>query len=147
VSVEVLLVPAAMAAFAAWKAGREVGTVTAVEVQTRLRDRELLVRSLRDLGAEVTVDEGGVRAESGPLQLLFTVNDEGIAVAHVEAGDPDQVTQVIHSLDEQYTAHVQVALYERVKARAARMGLSIESEQVDENNALTLVLAVDEAEA
>jgi hypothetical protein len=146
-SVEVLLVPAAMAAFAAWKAGREVGAAGTITVQTRLRDRDLLIRSLRDLGADVTVDEDGVRAESGPLKLRFTVNDEGLAVAHVEAGDPDEVTQLIHSLDEQYAAHVQVALYERVKARAARMGLSIESEQVNENNALTLVLAFAEVEA
>jgi hypothetical protein len=144
-SVEVLLIPAAMAAYAAWKAREEVGPGSIVAVQTRLRDRGLLVRSLQDLGAEVTVEEGGVRADAGDLRLHFTVNDEGIAVAHVEAGDPEEATRLIHALDEQYAAHVQVALYERVKARAARMGLTIESEQVGEDNALTLVLTMDEA--
>jgi hypothetical protein len=144
-SIEVLLVPAAMAALAAWKAGREIGGESAVTVQTRLRDRELLVRSLRDLGAHVALDADGVRAEADDLRLRFTVNDEGIAVAHVEAGNPEEAIQLIYALDEQYAAHVQVALYERVKARAVRMGLTIESEQVDDENALTIVLALDEA--
>jgi hypothetical protein len=146
-SVEVLLVPAALAAFAAWKAREEVEATSTVAVQTRLRDRELLVRSLRDLDATVTVDEDGVLAGSGDLRLHFAVNDEGIAVAHVIAGSPDEATRLIYAVDEQYAAHVQVALYERLKARAGRMGLSIESEQVGADNSLTLILAVEETQA
>ena len=113
-------------------------------MQTRLRDRELLARSLRDLGANIVADDDGLHAETEDVRLRFTVNEEGTAVAHVEAGDLADATRLIHAVDEQYAAHVQVALYERVKARASRMGLTIESEQVGEDNAMTIILAVDE---
>lgn len=143
-SVEVLLIPAAMAAYAAWKAREEVGPASTVSVQTRLRDRELLARSLRDLGADVAAEDDGLRAETDDVRLRFTVNEEGTTVAHVEAGDLADATRLIYAIDEQYAAHVQVALYERVKARASRMGLTIESERVGEDNAMTLILTVDE---
>lgn len=143
-SVEVLLIPAAMAAYAAWKAKEEVGPAHSVWVQTRLRDRDLLARSLRELGMEVTVDQEGLHAEAGDVRLRFTVNEDGVAVAHVDSGEVEKARELIHAVDQQYAALVQVALYERVKAKASKLGLTIESERIDENNALTLVLALNE---
>lgn len=143
-SVELLLVPVAMAAYAAWKAGDEVESAGTQLVRTRLRDQDLLMRSLEAVGATAHSEKASVVAEAGDLRLRFTSSADGVAVAHLEQGTLDDARSLIRAVDEQYAAFVQVALYKRVMERASRMGLSVESESVGDDNSMTVVLALSE---
>lgn len=143
-SVELLLVPVAMAAYAAWKAGDEVESAGTQLVRTRLRDHDLLLRSLEAVGVSAHVEEAGVVAQASELRLRFTSSGDGVAVAHLEHGTLEDARSLIRAVDERYAAFVQVALYDRVMERASRMGLSVESESVGDDNSMTVVLALSE---
>ncbi len=48
------------------------------------------------------------------------------------------------AVDDAYAAAVQVALYERLVARAPELGLRVADESVDEEDAITLVLMTEQ---
>lgn len=144
-SIEIVLVPMAIAAVSAWNASRaerDNAGQQVVRVQTRMRDAKLLVAALGDTGARVTVadiitaDWAGVRAE-------FRRDDQGIW--HVGmTGDIDEkrATAIALAVDQAYGRRVQAAVLERLRLQAAPAGMRIESEKVEEDQSITVTLAV-----
>ncbi len=144
-SVEILLIPMAMAAVAAWSARGETATAHTCLVGTRMRDRELLKQALESLGAEVREDDkASLRAAFSDTTLQFAWNEDGIATAHVDDDDLARAEEVIRMIDTEYAALVQARVYERLQQRVERLGIRVESEQVGDDNSITLVLAMEQ---
>lgn len=140
-SLEILLIPMALAAVNAWQAraagsaeqGRQV-------VQTRLRDTGLLTTSIRNLGGTAATDGGEVRAQLDGATLHFGVNSDGLAVAHIAGVAPATAESLISRVDAEYAMQVQTQVYDRLMARADELGLTVESEQVQDDNTIIVTL-------
>lgn len=144
-SIEIILIPAAVAAIAAWQANRgtdEAGR-TRVAVTTRLRSADLLRLALRDLGATVDASSEEVVASWSTIQASFSRDESGVWTAHFE-GDvtTEEATDVIQNLDRAYGRRVQQEVLERLRDRAPQAGMTIESETVEEDRTVTLILNV-----
>jgi hypothetical protein len=145
VSIEIVLVPIAVAAFSAWQANRRTSDDgrELVVVSTRMKDAGLLAHALGDLQAEVEVGPGVVTASWPSLQARFTQGADAVWTAHfVGEVTSATATDVVRDLDRAYGLRVQQAVLERVRARAPEAGMSVESETVGEDRTVTLVLNV-----
>lgn len=124
----------------------EIGT--AVNVRTRMKDRDLLDAALADLGAvDVSVGEAEVSAHVDGHVLTMTLTDEDVWEAHFvrEDGldaDTTVAEDVIARLDAAYARRVQTAVAERIRARADAAGFELVSETRDEDATVTMVLNV-----
>lgn len=142
-SVEVLLIPAAMAAYSMWKAARveDNSDRKVCVVQTRLRDDTLLEQALQDLGADVHSDGTAIQAHWVGVSARFQRSQEGVLSAHFEGEvDAARADEIALAIDEAYARRVQAAVYERIKARASEMNLTVESETVNDDHSITVVL-------
>ena len=124
----------------AWKARAEGGDRGTCVVRTRLRNPDLLAQALGDLGAEVQVDGGAVTGRFGTTEVSFQPQEDGSVVAHVVGADAADAERLVLEVDDAYASAVQAALYERLLERAPALGLRLERESVDDQNAITLVL-------
>ena len=121
-SLEILLIPLGMAAYAAWQARAEANAQDCL-VETRWRHTALLAQSLDDLGAnaiEATVDSTSA-----------TIN--GVAVTFARGAD---------GIITAYTRRVQDVVYHRVRQRVSELGYEVDSETVDDDETITLVVNV-----
>lgn len=148
-SIAILLVPAALAAGAAVRAAMADDDAPdhTVAVRSRMKHRHLLAEALTTQGAEVTerATEHGdalVAAWQG-VTVAFTPHESGAMLAHVEGDGYDlaRAQDLILAVDAAYAEIVQRELCRRVRERAGSIGMTVESEQVNPDRSVTLVLA------
>ncbi|MGD6978849.1 MULTISPECIES: hypothetical protein [Citricoccus] len=145
-SVELLLVPMAIAAVAAWKAkqGADAAGRPVVTVATRMKDERLLRMALADTGAVVAADRDGILGSWTGMQARFTRDADGIWAVHAWGAVTTQsVTELAMSIDSAYARRVQEEVVDRIRARAPEAGLTVASETVQEDDTVVLVLNVD----
>lgn len=145
-SISLVLLPAAFAAIGAWQITRSESDQsgrTACRVQTRMRDVRLLVKALVDTGAQVTESGKLLTALWQGIEAKFECNSEGTWQVDL-TGDVDEVkaVEIIRAVDEAYGRCVQVAVLERLRGRAALAGMRVESEQVEDDLSVTVILEV-----
>lgn len=145
-SVEIILLPIAVAAVSAWQAKRSADEAgrQVVAVNTRMRNEHLLQRALTDTQATVTRDDDVLTATWPHTQGRFTRDDQGVWSAHF-AGDTDQeqATTLITAIDTAYGRHVQHEVLTRLRERAPEVGMEVESETTEDDHSVTLVLNVN----
>lgn len=146
-SVTFVLLPLALAAVATHKARQDADDAGhhTIDMQTRMRDRELLVSALDDLGwlGETELD-GPITARSEDRTVTFTADADGILQAHFDGETTAEGAEAfLRDLDDEYTRLVQASVYERLVARASDSGMAVESEHVDADNAIVVTLRVD----
>lgn len=164
-SLEIVLVPLAIAAVSAIRATRtqkvpdqhtvgqiapEVAeeSVALVEVSTRMRDLELLGLSLGDTGAAVARRGDELLVSWPQHRCTFRRNHEGIWSAHfADNVDVDQASALIRAVDVAYGRRVQQTLVRRLRERVPQVGMEIESETVEEDATVTMVLNVNRVHA
>jgi hypothetical protein len=142
VSVEILLIPAAMAAVAAWNARAEQEADRTCVVTTRMRDPELLAQALSVLGARTAVQPGVVHGSLPDAEVRFSWGEDGLVSAHVAGDDEAAAERLVRLVDAEYAALVQAKVYAQLQQRADALGMTVESEQVHADNSITLVLNV-----
>ncbi|MBW9205346.1 hypothetical protein KV097_05260 [Mumia sp. zg.B17] len=146
-SLEILLIPLAMAAVGAAKAAIDDGPrglgPRELTVRSRLSDGSLVAGALADLDATVSVtspDE--IRASFDARALSLDRNDEGLWVARFdETWTEEEALGLVTDLDAAYGVCVQREVVRKIRERAPAAGLSIAEESVDDD-AVTLVLDV-----
>jgi hypothetical protein len=150
-SIELVLVPAAIAAYGAYKTLRaersSAGTVC--EVQTRMRDEGLLVAALQETSARVsTIGTGILRAQWQEVTAEFTRDSDGIWRT-VFTGNVDEARAVgiVQAIDTAYGRQVQRVVVQRLKERAPQAGMTVVSQTVEQDDTVMLVLDVDEVTA
>lgn len=145
-SIELILIPMAIAAVSAWQAknaadddGRQV-----VAVGTRMRNDRLLQFAIVDTGAQVSRHGDVITATWPTSQGRFTRDIDGIWSAHF-VGDTslDTASNLIANIDTAYGRHVQQEVLTRLRERAPTAGMAVESETVEDDHSITLVLNVN----
>ena len=118
-------------------------------IQTRMRDDEILLEALRDLGCEAQpVDGGGLSAIRGAFEFTFRRDENGVLEANFGAEvTPEEAEAFVTDLDDEYTRLIQARVYQRVLERAQQHGMAIESENVEDDNSIVLTLRVEEVNA
>lgn len=145
-SIEIVLIPLALAAVSAWKASRSEALPNgqqAVQVGSRMRDQRLLAQALADTGAITARTETTLSATWSEVLAEFTRDEQGIWSARM-TGDVDEARaiDIIAAVDQAYGRQVQQALLRTLRERASSAGMTIEDEQIDSEQTVTLTLAV-----
>jgi hypothetical protein len=143
-SLEILLIPAAMAAYAAWQARAEAGAQNCL-VETRWRHPGLLAQALDDLDAQgVTAATERTSATVNSIAVTFIRGTDGTMTAHFPRDtDVDDAMSVVNEVDAAYTRRVQDAAYRRIRQRVTELGYEVDSETVDDDETITLVVNVN----
>jgi hypothetical protein len=145
-SVSIVLVPIALAGIAAWQASRrapdEQGRMSC-RVSTRMRNEPLLAAALADTGASVTIADGQLIASWMGFTGTFLRDDAGIWSAHFsEDFELERAEQIIGAIDASYGRRVQQEVLARIRERAPQAGMHVESEEVEADDTVTVVLNV-----
>lgn len=148
-SVSIILVPLAVAAVAALHNSRrdqdDTGR-TVCHVGTRMRDDNLLGDALSDTGAMVTrTSPDQIRAAWRGVVADFTRGPDGIWSAHL-VGDVDEERgrSIVAGVDVAYGLRVQSVVLTKLRERAPAAGLHLQSENVEEDSSVTVVLTVQQ---
>ena len=153
-SVSLLLIPAAMAALpgalsaaaaAMEKAVNPANDSAHLRVQTRMKDIGLLQLAIGDTGGAVRkAGAGRITAVWRGDEAIFTRGDDGVWAVHFDGpgASREQAETILQELDSAYARRVQSAVVQRLKERADGANLQLQSETVEEDNTVTLVLNV-----
>jgi hypothetical protein len=143
-----LLVPLAMAGAAAVKAAADRRADGVCRVATRMRDTGMLGDALRDTGATVQLadDQATVRWADATT-ATFSRDADGIWSAHFSGTDEAGAIRKVSEVDAAYGRLVQRAVLERLREQAPAAGLRLESETVDDDDAVRLVFEVERERA
>lgn len=111
---------------------------------TNFRDGVILTRTLKEFGVNpVQRDNGDITCTVQGTQLTFHQN--GDAPFTLEIKNPPNLHEIfmyISDVDDEYKRCVQALVYEKLKARAAEKNLSIETEEVLEDNSIVITLNI-----
>jgi hypothetical protein len=139
-SLEIILVPLAIAAYGSWKA-RSMERDNVLLVETRLKDTRLLKQALHAMGGvSITVEGSKVSAEIGARKVSFSPDSQGVMAAHVDTKNHEEAISLLLEVDRQYGIQVQTAVVEKVKQRASGLGMNIVSQMVSDDGAINIVL-------
>lgn len=150
-SVELVLVPLAIAAVAAARSRQEYPTENSpdneIHVQSRMRDQGLLIISLRELGATVRpVDQNTLLAETLDGDITMRRDSAGLWAAHFpQTWTLEKARTFIEDLDRAYGLQVQQAVIQRLQQRAPEAGMRITSQSIDDDRVVTLMMEVEHA--
>jgi len=129
---------------AAREAARTPAVRTPSVFPTNFRDMELLHRTLKEFGVNPARREGTIECSVEGTRLVFRQHQEGGPI-HVEVHNPPDMRKVfeyLSNLDDDYRRCLQAVVYERLKERAAEKNMTIESEEVLEDNSIVLTINV-----
>ena len=149
-SLEIILIPMAIALVtAAQSRAKENNTNEAsnqVGVETRMKNVDLLQNAMSNIGCTTSMQETEIAASLNSLNFTFKKNSQGIWVATFEAGTTFAAAeQIIGQIDKAYGIEVQAEVLRKIKERAPQSGMTLESETINEDSSVTLVLAVNQA--
>jgi hypothetical protein len=111
-----------------------------------MRDEGLLADALSDTGAVTgRSDANAFTAEWQGVTAAFTRDQAGIWSAHLTGEvDDARATAIISAIDIAYGRRVQAAVLEKLRERAPDAGLRLESERVEDDDSVVMVLTVQQ---
>jgi len=115
-------------------------------IPTNFRDEALLLNVLIDAGAKPARDaQGTIRCSFQGTTLRFVRGPSQVYEAIVQnAINADPVFQHLSTLEDDYRRCVQAATYQQIKASIADKNMTLESEDVLEDNSIVLTLNIQE---
>lgn len=144
-SVSLALIPVAIAVAGAIATRREAqqDPQDSFRLRTRMKDEELLHAALENYGCGSVVAGETVDSALGDTRMVFGRDETG-AFEALFVGDisAEHGASFLAELDEEYTLLVQQRVYQNLLSRAEERGLVVESEQVQEDNSVTITLRV-----
>lgn len=142
-SIELILIPLGIAAYAALKEQRRTDLCEGCK-QTRVTEPGLLIRTLNQLGATDVVGEGDlIRARSAHGMVRFQLV-EGIFLGRVDDGSEEETQLLIDNVNTAVGRILQAEKVEEMRTRAAQLGLRLVGEEVVDDGTVQLVF--EEAE-
>lgn len=121
-----------------------LGRETARRIETNFTDESLLIKTLKEHGMEVTLEEDrAVRASAEEKELIYAKNPQGVYEVDL-GGQPEseELIQELILLEEEYGFNVQEFTYQRLKEHLSSEGMEVHSEEVLEDNTIKIVLNV-----
>lgn len=124
---------------------QRVGVLPTRTYPTSFRDSQLLVNALKDLGSNpVQQSNGDIRCDMGVCVLHFHAVPGTAYDVEIENGlNMEQVFQVLAVLDEDYKRLVQGMTYESLRQRIAERDLSIDGEEILEDDSIVITLSIN----
>jgi hypothetical protein len=111
-----------------------------------MKNLELLQNAMRNIGCTTAMQENEIVASLNSLNFNFKKNSQGIWAATFVAGTTlEAAEQIIAQIDKAYGIEVQAEVLRKIKERAPQSGMTLESETINEDSSVTLVLAVNQA--
>ncbi|MCM3269887.1 hypothetical protein [Paenibacillus elgii] len=110
---------------------------------TNFRDGELLFRTLKEFGINPIRIGTAISCKVEQSTLTFQQAEDG--PFHVEiqnAPDLQKMFEYLSDLDEDYKRCVQAVVYEKLRNRIAEKNMTIESEEVLEDNSIVVTLNI-----
>ena len=149
-SLEIILIPLAIALITKVQSNANEDNPNAaahqVAVETRMKNLELLQNAMRNIGCTTAMQENEIVASLNSLNFNFKKNSQGIWAATFVAGTTlEAAEQIIAQIDKAYGIEVQAEVLRKIKERAPQSGMTLESETINEDSSVTLVLAVNQA--
>jgi hypothetical protein len=137
-SIEVLLIPIGIAAYAAWKEHQRTDLCEKCK-PTRIKDGNLLVSALETIGASnFSFDSVQLTADWNGSHLTFQkVGD--IFLGRVDNASEAATTAMLQSLDSALGQVVQLQNLQLVRERATEMGLTLVGEEVQDDGSVELI--------
>ncbi len=123
---------------------KKIAVIPTRTFPTNFRDGELLKKTLADHGLNPKQQNtGNIVCNVGPVTLHFRQEDGSPFSVEIKgAQDMAAIFTQLFSVDEDYKRYVQSSTYEKLKKRAVEKNLTIESEEVLEDNSIVLTLLV-----
>jgi hypothetical protein len=149
-SLEIILIPMAIALITKAKANAEENVPNAsahqVSVETRMKNQDLLVNAMQSAGCTVTATQNEIAGNFHSILFTFKRDTAGIWNATFVAGTTLQAaSQIIQAIDKAYGLEVQSEVLRKIKERAPQNGMALESETVNEDSSISLVLTVNQS--
>lgn len=111
---------------------------------TNFRDGELLFKTLKEFGVNPVREGAGLNCRVENSTLVFRRSQEGspYTVEIHNAPDLHKIYQYLSDVDEDYKRCLQSMVYERLKDRVAEKNMTIEEEEVLEDNSIVLTINI-----
>lgn len=120
-------------------------TKDSIELNTSFKDEGLLIKTLEDYGAQYNREsDGSIRAYLPEIEFTLRLKDDSSYKLEV-SGSEEQIGELYRNLvilDEVYKQNVQNYTYEQIKSKLAGSDMSLEREEVLEDNSIVLTLSV-----
>lgn len=147
-SLEIILIPMAIALVTKAKSKADesvpLASVHQVSVETRMKNQDLLVNAMQNSGCTVTSTPNEIAGSFNSILFSFKRDGNGVWNATFIPGTTLQTaTQIVQSIDRAYGLEVQAEVLRKIKERAPQNGMTLESETVNSDASISLVLAVN----
>lgn len=143
IAINMSLAASAAASIGIFTAGSSCADLPCVE--TIFMDGDLLAKTMREHGLHVkTVSENEytIETESGTLHYFRASGDVPFMLEVTGVKDLQELLDSLDSLENEYGRNVQKFTYDKVMCSLAEHGMSIESEEVLEDDSILLTLNV-----
>ncbi|RXZ84843.1 hypothetical protein EBB07_02170 [Paenibacillaceae bacterium] len=108
---------------------------------TNFRDGELLFRTLKEFGVNPARQGAHIVCKVENSVLTFVQAGEGPFYVEIKnAPDLHKIYEYLTHIDDDYKRCLQTIVYERLKERAAAQNMTVESEEVLEDNSIVVTL-------
>lgn len=149
-SLEIILVPMAIALITKAHSKATENTPNAsthqVVVETRMKNATLLANAMENIGCSTTITPTEIAASLNSIYFTFSQNTDGIWKANfIEGTSVIAAEQIIGQIDKAYGIEVQAEVLKKIKDRAPQNGMTLESETINQDASVTVVLAVNQA--
>ena len=126
--------------------------IFAKDFQTAIVDKDTLVKTLQEHGVPLIFEQGdNVIAEIDDLKLEFIKQENEPYLLKISCSSSNKikgafekvVNELTSDLEEEYTANVQEISYKKIKERLALKNLSIDSEEVLDDDSIVLTINLE----
>lgn len=109
-------------------------------LQTRMKDENLMKQALNEWNCKFRqLDEDQPMQNTQEDEAYFILNEEGrYMLAVPNSTDQQQYEQWITELEQAYTHYLQQAVYQRLTEKARQRGMSLEKEEILEDNSIQM---------
>jgi hypothetical protein len=144
-SVTLALIPVAIAVAGAMTTRKDGGQDprSSFRFGTRMKDDGLLNAALKRYGCRSVVTDNTIDSTVGETRMVFERDESGVFESLFIGDIPvEHARAFLTELEDEYALLVQQRVYERLLSKAKERGLVVESEEVQEDNSVTITLRV-----
>ena len=122
------------------------------DFETTIVDKTTLIKTLQEHGMPHIYEQGeNVFAEIDDLKLQFKKQENSAYLLNISCTSENKikgsfekaVNELTTNLEEEYTANVQEVSYNKIKERLAQKNLSIDSEEILEDDSIVLTINLE----
>lgn len=114
-----------------------------LNVETRMKNRDLVSASLQDLGYLVQAEGQSLVAERQGESLVMFKNEDDLWVSQFSSGvSEEHAIARLQELDKAYGKRVQAALVKKVQLRVSDSNMTLVNQQTNLDDSVTMTLQV-----